>query len=180
MPDNPINNPVKGFDQFLTPEAMLTPGAAGAMTMMITNALALNFDTHRALTGLVLSFMFGAVVFVASRNIWQKGLFYVLNSLIIFCVALGTNAIGVTRSGSVSLSSAAFARASVDTSNDARAQALREALAQQKRIDELKQSGGSASDSEIRKLQIQQDNTLRSIIQSDGKRPDSFFQPWIK
>ncbi len=167
--------PVRGLDQFLTPEAMLTPGAAGALTMMITNALALNFDTHRALTGLLLSFMFGAVVFVASRSIWQRGLFYVINSLIIFCVALGTNAVGVTRS--VSLSTAAFAQSSTET-DDARTQALREALAQQQKIDELKHGGGS--NSEIRRLQIEQDNKLRSIIQSDVKRPDAFFRPWIR
>jgi hypothetical protein len=173
--------PVRGLDQFLTPEAMLTPGAAGALTMMITNALALNFDTHRALTGLLLSFLFGAVVFVAARSIWQKGLFYVINSLIIFCVALGTNAVGVTRS--VSLSTAAFAQSSSET-DDARAQVLREALSQQQQIEALKQSG--APTGEIRRLQVEQDNALRSIIQSDVKtpadvkRPDAFFRPWIR
>src|ERR1700753_1930481 len=43
------------FDSFLTPEAMLTPGVAGAMTMMITNALWQNFALPPAYTGLALS-----------------------------------------------------------------------------------------------------------------------------
>ena len=63
------------LDQFLTPEAMITPGAAGALTMMITNALALNFDTHRALTGLLVSFLFGALVFVATRSLFKRCIF---------------------------------------------------------------------------------------------------------
>jgi hypothetical protein len=37
-------------DEFLTPEAMLTPGVAGALTMMITNALGSNFAAPRAWT----------------------------------------------------------------------------------------------------------------------------------
>ena len=31
------------LDKFLSPEAMLTPGAAGGITMLIANALANNF-----------------------------------------------------------------------------------------------------------------------------------------
>lgn len=41
--NSPANNPLA---QFLTPEAMLTPGVAGSLTMMITNALTLNFATR--------------------------------------------------------------------------------------------------------------------------------------
>ena len=50
------------ISQFLTPEAMLTPGVAGSLAMMITNALAVNFNAPRAWTGLVLSFVFGLLV----------------------------------------------------------------------------------------------------------------------
>ncbi len=47
----PSDDPRDKFRDFLTPEAMLTPGVAGSMTMMITNALAINFGAPRATTG---------------------------------------------------------------------------------------------------------------------------------
>jgi hypothetical protein len=87
-------NSNSALQEFLTPEAMLTPGVAGSMTMMITNALALNFDLSRAWTGLVLSFIFGILVLVSAKGLLAKLAFYILNSLVIFCVALGAN--GVT------------------------------------------------------------------------------------
>lgn len=91
MPDNVTTAPLQDF---LTPEAMLTPGVAGSMTMMITNALATNFDMPRAWMGLALSFVFGLLVLVSSKGLLVKGLFYVLNSLVIFCVAVGANGLG--------------------------------------------------------------------------------------
>jgi hypothetical protein len=79
------------FDSFLTPEAMLTPGVAGAMTMMITNALWQNFALPPAYTGLALSFVFGLLVLAAAKALIPKAVFYVLNSLVIFCVAAGAS-----------------------------------------------------------------------------------------
>jgi hypothetical protein len=93
MPDN-TNGNSNSIQDFLTPEAMLTPGVAGSMTMMITNALATNFDMPRAWMGLVLSFVFGLLVLVSTKGLLVKGLFYVLNSLVIFCVAVGANGLG--------------------------------------------------------------------------------------
>jgi hypothetical protein len=89
------NNTV--LDSFLTPEAMLTPGAAGALTMMITNALGVSFSSPRALTALILSFAFGLLVLVADKPFWVKIVFYLLNSLVIFCVANGANGIGAAQ-----------------------------------------------------------------------------------
>src|SRR5579862_7958237 len=85
------------IDSFLTPEAMLTPGAAGALTMMITNVLGANFATPHAWTALALSFGFGLMVLVSDKRPLLKGIFYVFNSLIIFCVANGANAVGVAQ-----------------------------------------------------------------------------------
>jgi hypothetical protein len=79
------------LDSFLTPEAMLTPGLAGAMTMMITNALAQSFELPRAYTGLALSFTIGLLVLVGAKTLITKIVFYVLNSLVIFCVAAGAS-----------------------------------------------------------------------------------------
>jgi hypothetical protein len=48
------------IDAFLRPESMVTPGALGALAMLITNALANNFQfiTH-AYIAIFLSFVFG-------------------------------------------------------------------------------------------------------------------------
>jgi hypothetical protein len=93
------------IDSFLRPESMVTPGALGALTMLITNALANNFLwMGHAITALVLSFIFGITAMVKATEIWQKAVFYVINSLIIFSVATGSNQIGgsVTSGGNAS------------------------------------------------------------------------------
>jgi hypothetical protein len=87
------------MEKFLTPESMLTPGLAGGMTMGITNALAFQFGLIApgpAVIALVLSFLFGLCVFVSSRKSARavKLLFWVINSLVIFTVAAGSNALG--------------------------------------------------------------------------------------
>jgi hypothetical protein len=99
------NSPgTSAIEQFLTPEAMLTPGVAGSLTMMITNALTVNFAMPRAWVGLGLSFVFGLLVLVTTRSLLVKGVFYLLNSLVIFCVAAGANGIGTGAAQRVSLS----------------------------------------------------------------------------
>jgi len=78
------------FDRFLTPESMITPGAAGGATMLIANTLAHNFGVDVSITGLGLSFLFGLLAVATVREWWLRGVYYVLNSLIIFCVAFGS------------------------------------------------------------------------------------------
>ncbi len=83
-------------DEFLNPKSMLTPGLAGSMTMFITNALVTQFGTSPPYTALVISGLFGALVFAAVKTaLWQRGVLYILNSLLIFSVALGANQLGV-------------------------------------------------------------------------------------
>src|SRR5207244_8677265 len=74
-----------------------TPGSACALMMLITNTLSQQFGLWPNYTGLVLSFLFGLVVFFAQSPVkWiARVLFYCLNSLIIFSVAMGTNQAGV-------------------------------------------------------------------------------------
>lgn len=82
-------------DEFLNPKSMLTPGLAGSMTMFITNSLVGQFDLLPSITGLAISFLFGAVVFAATATaLWLRVVLYVLNSLLIFSVALGANQVG--------------------------------------------------------------------------------------
>ena len=87
------------IEKFVTPESMLTPGLAGGMTMGITNALAFQFALNApqpALIALVLSFVFGLCVFVSGKPGKRafKLLFWVVNSLVIFTVAAGSNSLG--------------------------------------------------------------------------------------
>ena len=76
---------------------MLTPGIAGGVTMLIANALWVAFALPPRWTLLVLSFVVGLLVFVAKGGgpAWQRAVYYVLNSLIIFSVSIGTNYVGV-------------------------------------------------------------------------------------
>lgn len=85
-------------DEFLNPKSMLTPGFAGAATMLITNAFTQHFDVSRGTCALVISFLFGMLVFSASTvgaKIHEKGVLYILNSLIIFSVSVGSNQVGI-------------------------------------------------------------------------------------
>lgn len=83
-------------EEFLQPKAMLTPGIAGGVTMLIANALWVAFSLPPRWTSLVMSFLLGLLVLVATRAPWwQRTVYYVLNSLIIFAVSIGTNYVGV-------------------------------------------------------------------------------------
>ena len=84
-------------EEFLQPKAMLTPGIAGGVTMLIANALWVAFSLPPRWTSLVLSFLLGLLVFVATTRVpvWQRVVYYLLNSLIIFSVSIGTNYVGV-------------------------------------------------------------------------------------
>ena len=84
------DNESGAIEEFLNPASMVTPGVAGSLTMIITNALSLQFGFTASWTGLVVSFLCGTLVFVSSVGLAKKLVFYVLNSLIIFSVAAGT------------------------------------------------------------------------------------------
>ena len=84
-------------EEFLQPKAMLTPGIAGGVTMLIANALWVAFSLPPRWTSLLLSFLLGLLVFAAKGGVpvWQRAVYYLLNSLIIFSVSIGTNYAGV-------------------------------------------------------------------------------------
>ena len=83
------------FEQFLNPNSMITPGAAGAMTAVVTNTLCTQFGALAPnYTALAMSFLLGAVVFGYGAAIAARVLYYVINSLIIFVVAHGSNSVG--------------------------------------------------------------------------------------
>lgn len=97
------------FAEFLNPNSMITPGAAGAFTMVITNTLCQQFgQLPLNYTGLVVSFMFGAVVFGYGASLLSRTVYFVINGLIIFVVANGSNAIGVRISGPQAMKTASL------------------------------------------------------------------------
>jgi hypothetical protein len=84
------------MDEFLNSKAMFTPGMAGAATTVLTGTLASVFGFRGDITALVISFMFGLLV-LAEHGVplLQRAIFYVLNSITIFSVAIGLNQAGV-------------------------------------------------------------------------------------
>lgn len=80
------------ISDFLHSKSMLTPGIAGATIMLITNALHQQFDAPQRWVALVLSLLLATLVFGDRRTVlWQRGVFYLLNALIIFSMAVGVN-----------------------------------------------------------------------------------------
>lgn len=52
------------------------------------------FNIPLGYTALVISALFGFLALAASAPIWLRPIYYVLNTLIIFCVAMGSNVTG--------------------------------------------------------------------------------------
>jgi hypothetical protein len=77
------------IDKFLTPESMVTPGVAGSMAMMIGNTLHYQFNLPNGWSILVLSFVFGLLVLAKSGSLLTRAALYMINSLVIFCMAAG-------------------------------------------------------------------------------------------
>ena len=74
----------------------LTPGVAGAMTTTITATLVSQFGLPGNWTGLAISMMFGVTVWADKlAAIYLRVVFYIINTLTIFAVALGLNTAGM-------------------------------------------------------------------------------------
>jgi hypothetical protein len=85
------------MNDFLNPKSMLTPGVAGGLVMIITNSLTSQFEIPANITALVISFTLGLVLFISiPGKIFERLVLYVLNSLVVFSVATGTNNIGIS------------------------------------------------------------------------------------
>ena len=81
------------MDEFLNPKSMLTPGAAGGVMMLIANTISSYFpEIPFRYSALALSFLIGTMVFQAKNILlFQRCTFWVLNSLLIFAVGVGTS-----------------------------------------------------------------------------------------
>ena len=86
--------PSKLPPDFLSPTGSLTPAAAGAIVLLITNTLGAAFGLPRALTALVLSAIVGALIVARFKTTFGARLgYWIVNSLTIFAVALGANGV---------------------------------------------------------------------------------------
>ena len=84
------------MDDFLKSKAMITPGVAGGTTTMIASTLYSQFGLPAKWVGLVLSLMFALIVWADKQvPIYQRILFYIINALTIFAVAIGINQAGM-------------------------------------------------------------------------------------
>ena len=82
-------------NEFLNPKSMVTPGAAGAIIMLISNSLWVTFGLPPKWSALLFSILFAAmVVGTYLAPVWQKGLLVIFNSLIVFSLGVGTTYVG--------------------------------------------------------------------------------------
>jgi len=84
------------MDDFVNSKSMLTPAMAAVGVTMMSGVLAGQFGLPGKWTGLVFSFILGTVVFADKETpIVQRVMFYVINSLTIYTMAIGINEAGV-------------------------------------------------------------------------------------
>lgn len=88
------------MSDFFNSKSMVTPGVAGLTTTMITGTLVGVFGFDGAITGLVVSFVLGLLVWYDTKVVLQERLLlYVINSMVIFTVATGINQAGIAATG---------------------------------------------------------------------------------
>lgn len=84
------------MDDFLNSKAMMTPGVAGTVTTMITGTLVSQFGLPGNWTGLIISLLLGLAVWAdKSVAIYYRLVYYIINSLTIYAVAIGVNTAGM-------------------------------------------------------------------------------------
>ena len=85
------------MNDFLNAKSMVTPGVAGGLVMLISNTCANNFALAPKWTALALSGLLALlVVCILAAPLWQKGLLWLFNALVIFSMAMGTNQAGAS------------------------------------------------------------------------------------
>lgn len=86
------------MQEFLNPKSMITPGVAGGLVMLLANGLIFQFEIGKPMipwTFLILSYLVGLFLLRDFKvKAMEKIVLYLLNSMIIFCMATGSNAVG--------------------------------------------------------------------------------------
>lgn len=83
------------MNEFLNPKSMLTPGVAGSLMMFLVNGIGCQFpELPMRYLALFISFLIGSIVWFSEIEgrapMMQKGIYWVLNSMVIFVVGFGT------------------------------------------------------------------------------------------
>lgn len=161
------------INNFLKPESMVTPGVAGGIAMLIANTMYVNFGLPPSMTCLVVSFMMGTLVFSAvNMKIWTRSVFYVLNSLIIFSMAAGTNYAGTKLTGAqeeVALSPTHFEISIIPTAHASNHDS--------KAVDDKNRKSKSESSTASGK-KASDDKTKSNSLKKADKKKRSFFNMW--
>jgi hypothetical protein len=81
------------MNEFLNPKSMLTPGAAGSLMMLLANTLCAVFpELAFRYVAISLSFVIGLAILVsANMKLAERATYWVINSLVIFAVGVGTS-----------------------------------------------------------------------------------------
>ncbi len=188
--------------EFLNPKSMVTPGVAGATMMFLVNGLSVPFpDLPARYVALGLSFMIGLLVVNAVKlKLLERGVYWVLNSLVIFVVGFGANSLGhdattssiAPRTGPSAAAVAWLipaARASDDDHPSAAAKPKLKPAAKPLHPDggaagPVPAEGGLRQENESQRLQIEQlKRENEALIQQKSPAPKasperSFFKKW--
>ena len=80
------------MNEFLNPKSMLTPGAAGALVMFLSNTVCAVFpEVAFRYVALVLSFLVAWVLVTpAAGRLSERAGYWVLNALVVFAMGVGT------------------------------------------------------------------------------------------
>lgn len=163
------------INEFLNQKSMLTPGAAGGSTLLITNTLGSTFGLPLGYVALLISGLFGLLVaaLTAGVPVWQRGVFFVLNTLIIFCVAMGTNSAGQkvseARTTNVTVSFVTAAHAQDASSGVPTASEV------VKDVEAIAENPSLTADEKLEAIMEQLDT---AGPQPESEKPQGFFQLW--
>ena len=76
---------------------MITPGVAGFLVMGISNSLWVAFEIPKSISAMIISTLIMALIIsVFNAKFWEKAIFFILNTLLIFSVAFNSNHVAHT------------------------------------------------------------------------------------
>ncbi|MEM8574677.1 MAG: hypothetical protein AAGF48_08585 [Pseudomonadota bacterium] len=161
--------------EFLHAKSMLTPGAMGGATLTITNTLGNVFQLPLGIVALLVSALFAAMLWAVTESaaLWQRIVFFLLNTLIIFCVAMGSNTAGLkivqgrTQQASFSLLTPAYAQDS-----EAADRVVRD-------VESITQNPDLTAEEKLNEITLELEAAKPETIQQDSELPTKgFFRIW--
>lgn len=187
------------MNDFLNPKSMLTPGAAGALVMFLSNAVCQQFpEIGFRYVALGLSLLVGGIVFTATTmEIVSRIGYWLVNSLIIFAMGVGSSNIGANLTQD---QGAAHNAAYLDTPSSLEGLIISSSRAQPRALEEGAQPSAHVltdrepSPQELEQLRMEQEQLRNEIQRLESERariesgtrtaeqPESerrsFFQRW--